>query len=629
MVTLLGRAIVVHAPASARRVSCFHLLRSDNDHNMGGANYMGGKRNFVKARAKDATGKAQRNHFGKQRLGILTKGLGKTQPEVLKSLDNTVNVVARISLAHAQRDIRRTRFTDTSSADDGSVVTPSAPHSWHLPDISSSTSSKSRGSKRSKILNALDMSVPISLRAEMDRIRSTPNLAGLIPKAECRLHLTDYRDAPEYTQSMQVPTSPANSPLRRKRKMSTSPDAEESGPSSPPSLSLHLQTSSPHRTFSQDVDQAQSGIQRYKEGNSTPFGTALRRPQYISQINLSSFAHTEPGFEPMSLDSSPPRQRNSSGSVASELLCNLPTRYPSMDTVETTPEYGRLRQRNYDSQTGYDRPRLLSPNSHLSRPTKIRKFSGGPGGADVFSRTPGSLGLSLGHRSLIIGSPGLDSPGDLSWNSSQSALAHLTLCPADTFASPGSLDDALCGASEEDYVPAVSSGPYDTDNSALIPSSGDVSYLSSRLTGSRWAQPSHASRSTRIASQNDSSPPTRLSYAMSFPTTPSLVTPECSPSATYELGDGNAREESLYDALHGQLFEGADPWLALDGVLGLQPQRQLCADVRTSSYGVYREATDTVATGQDQKTEPGYPQLEQVAYADVDETDDEHPDFPG
>lgn len=56
----------------------------------------------------------------------------------------------------------------------------------------------------------------ISLRAEMDRIRSTPNLAGLIPKAECRLHLTDYRDAPEYTQSMQVPTSPANSPLRRK-----------------------------------------------------------------------------------------------------------------------------------------------------------------------------------------------------------------------------------------------------------------------------------------------------------------------------------------------------------------------------------------------------------------------------
>lgn len=283
------------------------------------------------------------------------------------------------------------------------------------------------------------------------------------------------------------------------RKMSTSPDAEESGPSSPPSLSLHLQTSSPHRTFSQDVDQAQSGIQRYKgtsshaealrnetyythltsEGNSTPFGTALRRPQYISQINLSSFAHTEPGFEPMSLDSSPPRQLNSSGSVASELLCNLPTRYPSMDTVETTPEYGRLRQRNYDSQTGYDRPRLLSPNSHLSRSTKIRKFSGGPGGADVFSRTPGSLGLSLGHRSLIIGSPGLDSPGDLSWNSSQSALAHLTmetLCPADTFASPGSLDDALCGASEEDYVPAVSSGPYDTDNSALIPSSGYVFY---------------------------------------------------------------------------------------------------------------------------------------------------------
>lgn len=121
-------------------------------------------RNFVKARAKDATAKAQRNHFGKQRLGILTKGLSKTQPEVLKSLENTVNVVSRISLAHAQRDLR-TQFADTSSADDASVAhanvyaTPLTSHKWHALDDSSSASGKTRSSKRSKILNALDMSV--------------------------------------------------------------------------------------------------------------------------------------------------------------------------------------------------------------------------------------------------------------------------------------------------------------------------------------------------------------------------------------------------------------------------------------------------------------------------------------
>ncbi|KAJ7880993.1 hypothetical protein B0H14DRAFT_2705708, partial [Mycena olivaceomarginata] len=37
-----------------------------------GANYMGGKRNAARARSKDTTGRAQKNHFTRQRRDILS-----------------------------------------------------------------------------------------------------------------------------------------------------------------------------------------------------------------------------------------------------------------------------------------------------------------------------------------------------------------------------------------------------------------------------------------------------------------------------------------------------------------------------------------------------------------------------
>lgn len=42
---------------------------------MPGANYTGGRRNAAKARSKDTTGRLQRGHFSKQRLGILADAL--------------------------------------------------------------------------------------------------------------------------------------------------------------------------------------------------------------------------------------------------------------------------------------------------------------------------------------------------------------------------------------------------------------------------------------------------------------------------------------------------------------------------------------------------------------------------
>ena len=48
---------------------------------MAGANYTGGRRNAAKARSKDTTGRLQRGHFSKQRLGILTDALRSRRPD--------------------------------------------------------------------------------------------------------------------------------------------------------------------------------------------------------------------------------------------------------------------------------------------------------------------------------------------------------------------------------------------------------------------------------------------------------------------------------------------------------------------------------------------------------------------
>lgn len=335
----------------------------------------------------------------------------------------------------------------------------------------------------------------------------------------------------------------------------------------------------------------------------------------------------------MSLDSSPPKQRSFDGSVFSESSSNLPTRHSSSNTqiqiVENTLGGGRrvpARYPLYGSQNKCDRS--LSSQGLVSRSARIRTFWGGTDDVLASSKAPGSLRLSLDGRSLGESSPSFDSLGDLSRDSSQSAPPHLLPCPAYSSASPECLDDARSGTSEGDYIPAVSGGPFDTGDSTLDPSSEDGSYLPTRLTRSLWGQPSsviHASDTTHIAAPNSSSPPARLSSvrATLSPITPSRATPECSLSATYEPRDGNVREESLYDALHGQLFEGADPWRALDGVLGLQPQQQFCVDGQTNSYDAYQEDVEALDPGHDQELAfLALNQLERVPYAEMDEIDE-------
>ncbi|KAI9060999.1 hypothetical protein FKP32DRAFT_1594674 [Trametes sanguinea] len=140
---------------------------------MPGANYMGGKRNAARARVKDATGKVQRDHFGKKRFEILRTGLSKGHGSARDRANKTGSgprVLPEISLAHATRACNRQQpdpyrpiLLDTSATHLRSFPTP-------LPQSTSS---------RSRILKALDAENPVAQRAQLDSILKMPDLLGL------------------------------------------------------------------------------------------------------------------------------------------------------------------------------------------------------------------------------------------------------------------------------------------------------------------------------------------------------------------------------------------------------------------------------------------------------------------
>lgn len=440
--------------------------------------------------------------------------------------------------------------------------------------------------------------------------------------------------------------------------MSSSPGIKAGDLSSPASLYLHLQTSSPYQAFAHNVGQGHLGSQ-YKEGTSwsscargimlpetfapespltlldfseshgTPPTAAPRRPQYISQISLSHFGHAEPDFEPMSLDSSPPRQQSFDDSVFSDSLPNLPTRSSSSnmqaETVNNMAGFGRMgpaRYGFYGSQLEYDRP--LPTQVTLAKTTTVRTPSSNTRWTDNFSaslQTPESPRFSLGSP-LVTSSASYGSLGSLSRNSSGSVLPHFaaeTLRFAHTSMFPECLDDGpfASGPLKEDHTPTVSSAHCDVEDSALEPPSEDGFYLSTGSTGSLWGQRSPvtpASLSTHAAFQRSSSPAlTQLSTAR-------VSLPRAAP-AHDEPFDVIVREESLHDTLHGELFEGADPWRALDDVLGLQSNQRPSVDGQIDTHETHQGDVDALFPGR----YPGFSpstylgQLEQAAYAELDE----------
>ncbi|KAK0193523.1 hypothetical protein F5146DRAFT_1031082 [Armillaria mellea] len=127
---------------------------------MAGANYMGGKKNAAKVRSRDAAGRQQKRFFGRQRLNLLSKRRSINSP-TSKNQQQT-----SISLAHAKQNLT------LSLSPRGYIPSPSKP--WK-----SKRDGPSSASSSSKVLEALDTSEPMFLRAAMNQILSLPDLAGL------------------------------------------------------------------------------------------------------------------------------------------------------------------------------------------------------------------------------------------------------------------------------------------------------------------------------------------------------------------------------------------------------------------------------------------------------------------
>ncbi|KAH9902817.1 hypothetical protein C8Q73DRAFT_22876 [Cubamyces lactineus] len=163
---------------------------------MPGANYMGGKRNAARARVKDATGKVQRNHFGKKRFEILRTGLSKGQATTshAQNVRGGLNPRAEISLAHAHR-------TQYQHDDDTQTWLPNAYDSSS--PIGNARSTPALASGRSHILRVLDAencTSPLHIRVT----RRKPVSLSRSTACASRQDLTDTRPSRFVHESPQV-----------------------------------------------------------------------------------------------------------------------------------------------------------------------------------------------------------------------------------------------------------------------------------------------------------------------------------------------------------------------------------------------------------------------------------------
>ena len=149
-------------------------------------------RNAARARVKDATGKAQRAHFGKKRFEVLQTGLSKSRAVKSNSAKEMASRLPEISLAHAKRHL------------EGPAAEFAMGTEWQSPRMSPTMSGKrcrspSAASHRSRILHTLDAEsrayfthtsaqracteylviVAAAQRTQVEKILQIPDLLGL------------------------------------------------------------------------------------------------------------------------------------------------------------------------------------------------------------------------------------------------------------------------------------------------------------------------------------------------------------------------------------------------------------------------------------------------------------------
>jgi hypothetical protein len=144
-------------------------------------------RNFARTRFRDSTRRVQKDHFGRRRLGILSRSLGNG---ARRKDEEAAPGISSILLEHAQREI--SRFPTSFHATQGGPLGASTF------DISSPSRSSRTGPKvtSSQVIQILDsgscefprplsprwsgcLSKDSSLRAEMDRILEFSRTVGL------------------------------------------------------------------------------------------------------------------------------------------------------------------------------------------------------------------------------------------------------------------------------------------------------------------------------------------------------------------------------------------------------------------------------------------------------------------
>ncbi|THH21288.1 hypothetical protein EW146_g229 [Bondarzewia mesenterica] len=137
-------------------------------------------RNAAKARSRDSTGRAQKGHFGRQRLEILNKDLGQARPQPSVGHDGILG----INFAHAKRDIPLGRSDKTHT------VKPTPPKTFattvsRYTASSPITGTKSRNLRPSTVIQALDTTEwnddAVALMQARDRVLKATNLVGLAP----------------------------------------------------------------------------------------------------------------------------------------------------------------------------------------------------------------------------------------------------------------------------------------------------------------------------------------------------------------------------------------------------------------------------------------------------------------
>jgi hypothetical protein len=119
----------------------------------------------MKARVKDAVGRQQKGHFGRQRLDILSKGISATKPSETGRAGFAVPALGRssaqdIELAHARKKIPLDDTASMRSFIPSPIhVTPRTPRSYNRARTRASEMHiPSPGAHRSKVLDAVDLS---------------------------------------------------------------------------------------------------------------------------------------------------------------------------------------------------------------------------------------------------------------------------------------------------------------------------------------------------------------------------------------------------------------------------------------------------------------------------------------